>query len=288
MVRIALVLIVGLAACGATSPCERADAVACVDGRAITAVAAREHLIAAMPELGRAVLPDPTARAVDAAIRVELFAAAARTRGLADGGGPPARRLATLHRALIADERTRLQLGPEHVDDATAAAFYARTPGRVSKVEAVTVRAIYADDAATAEALYTAAVGLDDAAFATLARERSRDPSAASGGDLGVVDDDHAPIELVRAVTALREPGALVGPTRLADGRFVIARATDVTVRIEPFDTVAPRVKQYLAREAEVRALDALAAQLEREHRVQRFQPRFAAVAAAPAPGGAP
>ena len=281
--RIALALMLGLAACGGASPCERADAVACVDDRAITVAAAREHLTPATPELGRAALPDPVARAVDAAIRVELFAAEARSRGLPDGGGPAARRVATLHRALIADERARQRLGPEHIDDATAAAFYARLPGRVSKVSAAMVRAIYADDAATAEALYAAAVGKDEEAFAALARERSRDPSAASGGDLGVIDDDHAPIELVRAVTALREPGALVGPTQLADGRYVIVRAIEVAVRPEPFAVVAPRVKQYLAREAEVQALDALAAQLAQRHRVQRFPTRFAAVT-----GGAP
>lgn len=273
-----------LIACGGGgTPCgPRPGVVACVDDTPVTAATAREHLQPARAIPGKATPADPQAAAVDAAIRVELFAAEARRRGLARG----ATRAAVLNQALIADERARQRLAPADVSAAAVAALVQATPGRVAKIEAVHVRAIYLPDAATAEAVYAQAVGLDDAGFAALAQARSQDPSAASGGDLGELDDDHSPLELVRAATPLSEAGALTGPVALADGRFVILRAVAVRVRAESAEALDPRAREYLARQAELRALDALAAELERGHRVQRFPQAFAAIAAAGRDGG--
>jgi peptidyl-prolyl cis-trans isomerase C len=256
--------------------------VACVDDTAVVAATAREHLRPPLAIPGKAAPADPQAAAVDAAIRVELFAAEARRRGLARG----AARAAVLNQALIADERVRQHLAPADVTDAAVDALLAATPGRVAKIEGVHVRAIYLGDAATAEATYAQAVGLDDAGFAALAQARSRDPSAAAGGDLGTIDDDHSPIELVRATTPLAEAGALTGPVALADGRYVILRAITVAVRAEPPEQLRPRAREYLAHQAEVVALDELAARLERAHRVRRFPDAFAALTAAPTPDG--
>ncbi|MBL8623384.1 MAG: peptidylprolyl isomerase [Myxococcales bacterium] len=283
--RAAFVLFgVALVACGGgAAPCgPRPGVVACVDDTAVTVATAREHLRPPRPLPGKAAPTDPRADAVDAAIRVELFAAEARRRGLGDRRA----RTAVLNQALIADERARQRLAPADVADAAVDALLQAAPGRVAKIEGVHVRAIYLADAATAEAVYAEAVGLDDAGFAALAQARSRDPSAASGGDLGVIDDDHSPIELVRAATPLAEAGALTGPVALADGRFAILRAVDVTVRAEPPEQLRPRAREYLAHQAEEQALAALAAHLEGARRVRRFPEAFAAVTAAPEPDG--
>lgn len=284
-VRAAFVLFgVTLIACGGGSaPCgPRPGVVACVDDTAVTTATAREHLRAPRIMPGKAAPTDPRADAVDAAIRVELFAAEARRRGVGDRRA----RAAVLNQALIADERARQRLAPADVTDAAVDALLQAAPGHVAKVEGVHARGIYLTDAATAEAVYAQAVGLDDAAFAALAEARSRDVTAASGGDLGTIDDDHSPIELVRAASSLREAGALAGPVALPDGRFLILRAVAVTVRAEPPERLRPRAREYLAHQAEEQALAALAAQLEGAHRVRRFPDAFAALTAAPAPDG--
>ena len=284
-VRSFAILLVALAACGSGAPpCgPRPGVVACVDDTAITAATAREHLRPAEPMPGHVQAADPAVTAVDAAIRVQLFAAEARRRGLARGE----RRAAVLNQALIADERTRAHARPEDVTDLDADALLARAPGRVSKVERLRVRGIYLADAAAAEALYPTAAQADDAAFAALATARSVDPAtAAVGGDLGEIDDAHSPLELERAATALRETGQVVGPVALADGRFLILRATSVEAHADPVEVARPRAREYLAHQAELRALDALAAELEARHRVRRFPAAFAEVTAAPAVDG--
>lgn len=283
-VRAAIVVFgAALVACGGGSaPCgPRPGVVACVDDAAVEAATAREHLRPPVAVPGKAAPADPVVAAVDAAIRVELFAAEARRRGLGDRRA----RAAVLNQALIADERVRQRLAPADVADAAVDALLQASPGRVAKIEAVHARGLYLADAATAEAAFAQAVGLDDAAFAALAQARSQDASAARGGDLGEIDDDHSPIELVRAASSLREPGALAGPIALPDGRFLVLRAVDVTVRAEPPEQVRPRAREYLAHQAEERALAELAAQLERAHRVRRFPEAFAAVTT-PAPDG--
>ena len=66
----------------------------------------------------------------------------------------------------------------------------------------------------------------------------------------------------------------------------MILRAVAVSVRAEPPEQLRPRAREYLARQAEVVALDALAAQLERAHRVRRFPDAFAALTAGATPDG--
>lgn len=253
--------------------------VACVDGEAVLASDVVPHLRAPAPIRGQAALPDPRQTAVDEAVRLQLFAAEARRRGLADGGGPRAHRLATLNQALRRDELARLHLGPNSVSDDVTQAFFAANPGAVSPIDAVRVRAIVVADAARAEVLYREAGALDDDGFAALARTASLDASAASGGDLGEVSPDRHPLPLVRAAFDLRAAGELGGPIALGDGRYAILRATTVTVRKEDFATIAPRVKAHLARVDEASALDALAARLRAERPVTVFADAVAQLA---------
>ncbi len=256
--------------CGDEPACgPRADhaVVACVDDTAITAAAAREHLGPPRPVAGRAAPPSPAERAVDDAIRVQLFADEASRRGLA----ARSLRAAVRHRALVDHLAASSGRRPAEISDDEATAAYAAAPGRYSKVEGVRARAIFLGEPAAAEATYAAAVGLDDAGFAALAQARSRDPSAAAGGDLGLIDEHTATKAMVRLASELRHPGDLLGPRLLDDGRYLILRATEVTVRPEPVADALPRVKAALARATLDERVAAEAAQLRASRRIRIF-----------------
>lgn len=275
----ALALAALAAGCGDPTRCgPRADhtVVACVDDTAITAAAAREHLRGADGDQP----PRAAMSAVEAAIRVQLFADEAVRRKLA----PSSARVAVRNRQLIDALAAELRARPEDIDDDDAAAAYQAKPGRYSAVEQVRVRAIFVDDEAAAAAARAAAEGLDDEGFAALARARSRDPSADAGGDLGVVDEHTASKELVRLATALRVTGDLAGPHRLADGRFLVMRATEVVARIEPLEVVLPRVKAILARAASESVLASEDARLRTQRRVRVFADAVAHLVAEPPP----
>lgn len=111
-----------IAGCRPEPTCEpRADhsVIACVDGRPVRAADVKEQL------------REGEARdaAMARAVRVKLFAAEARRRGLA--GDSDAR----LHQALIRDEAAKLPA----VLDADAHAYYAEHPGEFNKITAIDV-----------------------------------------------------------------------------------------------------------------------------------------------------
>jgi len=261
-----LVAIALLAGCEARPACgPRADhsVIACVGGDAVTRAEVEQHVRAPEPEPGHAALPDARAAALDEAVRVRLFAAEARRRGLAAPDGPPSKQLAILHQALLFDERAKL---PPIGDDA-AQAWYADHPGEVVEVSDVHCQAIYETDPARAEDLYRRAVGSDEAGFAAL-----------GGVDIGVVEHD-GPKELIRLATSLRTSGAVAGPVALPDGRYVILRATDLMVALEPWSPeLAVRVRHRMEREDERAALDALAAKLRATTPVRVFADELARV----------
>lgn len=239
--------------------------VACVDGDPVTATEIGEFVKPAEPVPGQAAPPDPRALAVDAAIRVRLFAAEAERRGLAVADGAPARRRAELNQALIHDEEAKLA----PIGDDEAASYYAAHPGEFNKIDKTHVRAIYVDDPARAEAIYRQVEHADDAAFA-----------AAGGEDLGEVHAADYDRALVRAANDLREAGAIAGPVQLDDGRYAILRATSVEMTAQKaYDAdVAVSVKNVLAFRRAQAALDALYAQLRAAHRVEVFDAEVALV----------
>lgn len=265
--------LIALAACGGRSaePCgRRADhsVVACFDGQPITATEVGEHLTLVGGDGGPR---DHAALALDRALRVRTFAAEAKRRGLAGGDGGDARGRARLHQALIADEARRAGATPDAVALDDARALYAQRPGLFNKITGVWVRAIFSPDAASAEAARGEAAGLDEDGFAELARRISKDPSAAGGGDLGEAHADGIAPALRRAANDLRAAGELSGPVALEDGRVAILRASRVEMTVRPFADAERDVRNYLARQRETSALEALERQLRSRHRVERF-----------------
>ena len=231
--------------------------VACLDGAPVTAAEVTPHL--------RPDVDDPRRAALDAALRVRLFADEAARRGLAaPDGATGAKRRAVLHQALIRDEAARRGAVPDAIGEEEARAYYEANLGRFNKITGVWVRAIFADDRDRAEALRGQVEGAGDEAFPE---------------DLGEAHQDGVDPALTRAANDLRAEGAIVGPVATSDGRWAILRATRIELEAKPWDEAMARtVKNHLAHDREAAALDALYAELARSRRVEVFDAALAAL----------
>lgn len=251
------------------APCERrADhsVVACVDARPVTVAEVSEHLRPLSPVDGSASLGSPRQAALEAALRVRVFADEARRRGLAGGGdGRDARSRAVLHQALVRDEVARAHAGPDDVPLDEARRYYETRPGEFNKIPAVYVRAIYRRDPAAAEAAYREVRALDDDGF-----------EAAGGVDLGEAHAEGFDPLVRRLANDLRAAGDVKGPVATSDGRWVILRAIRVELQPRPFEDAARDVQHALAQRRERAALDALYAKLAPTHRIEVFDDELA------------
>ncbi len=232
-----------------------------LNGEPLAAGEVAEHLRAPDPQPGRALLPDPRKAALEDAVRVRLFAAEAKRRGLRDNG------IARLNRALIDDERRRSGIAPSAVSDDEASRLYADEPGLFNKIPSVDCQASYTPDAAGAEALY-----------AQLADSSGEEFAAAGGQEIGRIDID-SPVDpaLLRLSGTLRHAGAVGGPVRLADGRYVILRASSVELNAAPFQgRMIAQVKNWIAHDRERQALDELYGELRQRASVRVFADELA------------
>ncbi|HUQ06794.1 MAG TPA: peptidyl-prolyl cis-trans isomerase [Kofleriaceae bacterium] len=231
--------------------------VACFDANPVTASEVREHLRPGSPREA----------ALEAALRVRVFAAEAHERGLEGGDGRDGRSRAVLNQALLRDEVARAKARPDDVSLDEARRYYEARPGEFNRITGTWVRGIFAADAAAAEAAYGSVRALDDAAFA-----------AAGGEDLGEAHADGVDPALRRLANDLRAAGDVKGPALLGDGRWVILRATRIELAAKPFDEAARDVQHALARRRQEAALDALYASLAGAHRIARFDAELALV----------
>jgi hypothetical protein len=282
---LALALVVSAAACGNEQvPCEqRPGVVACVDGTPVMRPDVEAHLEYRGSLPGQATPLDARRVAVDEAVRVRVFAAEAAARGLrAPDGTPPAQRAAVLNQALIRDERARQRIGAEHVSDDEARRFYDANPGRINTVDAVHCYALYTDTPQRAEQLYRELMSAGrDGARDGVVRDRL---IAAGGTDIGTIRrlDESKSVDLLRLAATLRTQGAIAGPVRAADGRYLLLYADALEMKVAPFEgTIVARTKNLIARERERAALDALAQRLRAKTQISIVQ---AAVDALPVP----
>ncbi len=276
-----------------TSACKRSESscgpsddnqvIACIGGTAMTRDEVIEHLRPPQPVRGRADLPDPRPPAVEAALRVRLFAAEARRQGLKvqDGGSAAVQRV-RLYRALIHKELEKRGISPAAISDDEARRIFHERPTKFNEIVGVSGRAIFVADARNAEAVFRRVNGASREAFAAAARELSSDPSAEHGGLISDLRSQAIDPALRRLGNSLRTEGEVAGPVRLGDGRYVILFADRLELAVKPFDaSVATQVKNVVAHEREVAAADELYAALRKRARVRLFP---AAVAALPAP----
>jgi len=249
--------------------------VACLDGKPVLRADVKKHVVLSVHVPGKAARPDERTVALERELRVRLFAAEALRRGLeAPAGITQVRRRTVLHRKVIADEMKRLNIGPTHIDDKAARSFYTANIGTFSKMLSMSCRAIFVKDAATAEKLFKQVEAGDEAKFVALAKKSSQDSSAAEGGDIGIINrnNPNTDIELIRLSTGLRKQGAVGGPVKLSDGRFVILYVSAVHFREKPFSaTQAHRAKNHMTRVRKLAALDKLFAELRGKSKVRVF-----------------
>jgi peptidyl-prolyl cis-trans isomerase C len=164
------------------------------------------------------------------------------------------------------------------VDAAAVKAFYDEHPERFREEEAVRASHILirvppeADAQAKArargeaEAILKALRGGAD--FATLARERSQDGSAANGGDLGFFTRGQTAPAFEAAAFAL-EVGQTSGVVETPFGFHVIKLFERRPARLAPFDAVQAEIAAYLRDERRQALADAFIAGLRAKARVE-------------------
>jgi len=101
--------------------------------------------------------------------------------------------------------------------------------------------------------------------FATLAKEKSKDPGAADGGDLGYFTKDQMVPEFAEVAFKL-DKGQLSDPVKTQFGWHII-KVEDKRIKPAPtFDQVKPQIENYIARRAQSELVENLrkSAQVER------------------------
>jgi peptidyl-prolyl cis-trans isomerase C len=86
--------------------------------------------------------------------------------------------------------------------------------------------------------------------FAKLSKERSKDPTAAQGGDLGYFTKDQVPPEIADVAFKL-DKGQISDPVKTQYGWHIIEVEDKRTRPIPTFDEARPQLEEYVARRAE-------------------------------------
>ena len=171
----------------------------------------------------------------------------------------------------IAFDRNRLLMeallqdaGKAALDDAELQKVYQEAVKQMPPEEEVRARHILVGSEAEAKAILAALKGGAD--FATLAKEKSKDPGAAEGGDLGYFTKDQMVPEFSEVAFKL-DKGQISDPVKTQFGWHII-KVEDKRVRPTPsFDQVKGQVVAYV----EHRAQAALVEKLRKEAAVERM-----------------
>lgn len=153
------------------------------------------------------------------------------------------------------------------VSDEDVRKFYASNPGQFQEVEQRKARHILVKTESEAkEILKTLKGGAD---FATLAKQKSVDPSAANGGDLGWFSRGQLVPDFERAVFAMKK-GQLSDIVKTQFG-FHVVRLDDVNVRPKmEFEKVQAQIKDALVAERRRVLTNELLASLKKEYKIKK------------------
>jgi peptidyl-prolyl cis-trans isomerase C len=155
------------------------------------------------------------------------------------------------------------KVGAAAVTDAAMHKVYDEAVKQMANVEEVRARHILVPTEEEAKAiLVELKKGAD---FATLAKEKSKDPSAAQGGDLGWFTKDQMVPEFA-AVAFKLEKGQISDPVKTQFGWHII-KVEDRRIKPTPsFDEVKGQIESYLVRRAQAELVDNLrkSAKIER------------------------
>jgi peptidyl-prolyl cis-trans isomerase C len=162
----------------------------------------------------------------------------------------------------LAFDRSRLLMeallqdaGKAALSDAAEHQIYDEAVKQVKEEEEVHARHILVPTEDEAKAVLVQLKGGAD--FATLAKEKSKDPGAADGGDLGYFTKDQMVPEFAEVAFKLNK-GQLSDPVKTQFGWHII-KVEDKRIKPTPtFDQVKPQIENYVAHRAQAELVENL------------------------------
>lgn len=237
--------------------------VAEVEGASITLGDVREAIAALPPAMAQFSFDEIYPGVLEKLIKEQALAIRARQRGL-DQDPEYKRRVRHIQDKELANLFLERETEAAITETAILARYQRDIAGKPGPRE-LRLRVMMTVTQAQAEDLIARLRAGQD--FATLARQNSKDPSAAAGGDLGFATLDRMVPELAGVVTAV-PPGQIVPtPVRAGPGWFVIKVEERRDGPSPPFVAVRDRLRDALTREA----VDPLAAKAEEGLTIRKY-----------------
>jgi peptidyl-prolyl cis-trans isomerase C len=156
-------------------------------------------------------------------------------------------RLTFLRNKLLMDALMQT-IGKEAITDAALHKVYEDAKKQVGDEQEVHARHILVDTEDEAKAII--AELKKGADFATVAKEKSKDPSASNGGDLDYFTQDQMVPEFSEAAFKL-DKGAISDPVKTQFGWHVIKVEDRRKREVPPFDQVKAQLENYVVRKAQ-------------------------------------
>ena len=168
------------------------------------------------------------------------------------------------------------------VDDVKA--YYAANPDKFTEPERVRISTILIKvdpsspkedwDKASEEIKAIQKLIKDGGDFAALAKEHSKESSAANGGDMGYMHTGTVP-PVAQEVLAALKPGEMSEPLRLLEGYALLKLTERVPAKLHDFERVQPRAKALLQRDLQDAAWSALIGELKKATPARVDESRF-------------
>ena len=166
------------------------------------------------------------------------------------------RRLAYSREKLLMEMMLQ-QEGKTSISDAALHQLYEEATKQMAGEKEVHARHILVETEDQAKAILAELKKGGD--FAAIAKQKSKDPGAANGGDLGYFTEDQMVPEFAQAAFKL-EPGQLSDPVKTQFGWHIIKVEDKRDRPVPEFDKVKPQLETYLSRRAQAELIGKLRA----------------------------
>ncbi len=281
-----LLAVLALAACGkppAAGPANQSNVpeeeiVARLPGRVITVAELQEQINRESTFIrNRYAAPEKMKEYLENVLRVEVLAAEAQKRGY--GNDPDIIRMMKQQMvARLIQKDFEPQHDPAQIPEAELRTYYEAHKTEFNEPEQADAAHILLHDEAKAKEAMVQAARLkknDDNGWKYLVTTYSQDlPSKMRGGELGhfARNATRVPPEVINAVWAMSEAGAIAGPVKSAQG-FHILRFIDKRPAIDrTFEQAEPRVRSLIFKEKRSKALESWVSSLRETAQVKVFE----------------
>jgi peptidyl-prolyl cis-trans isomerase C len=252
-----LLLALGFAGCRRPAP-PAPDVAARLGGADVRYAQFESYLARAIGDSENVAASDVLTQLFDQFLDEQLLVRLAVDRGLARGADPRRAIDALLQQGLAAEP-----------DEAQVAAYYRAHAREFARPERVRLRQILTEDRATAErALREVAAGAD---FAAVAARLSRDPSAAAGGDQGVLARGDLPPAFADVIFSLR-PGEVSRVVPAGYGCHLFQVVERLPAAVAALPEVRGEIRDRLRRERADRRLAALVREGRKRYNVVVYE----------------